>query len=328
MGSARRISILEHPRCQLGEAPVWCPDDGGALYWADIFGCTIHRLAMDGAHRAWATPTRVGALALHADGGLVAGLKNGIHLLDADADVGGGEPSGGAAGGATAAAALRLLVDPEAELPDNRYNDCAVDAAGRLWIGSLDDTGVPGNGALHRLDADGTATTMVSGVGLANGLGFSPDGTRLYFTDTSARAIHVYDHDPDTGRLGARRLFARDADGDGLPDGLAVDAEGHVWSAKFGGGTVVRYRPDGAIERVQELPVSNPTSVAFGGAALDRLYITTASIDLDDPDELRRGAGQLLVHDDPGAAGLPARRCELRPAPVAPSPQSGDLHAA
>jgi sugar lactone lactonase YvrE len=308
MARDRRITTLEHPRCQLGEAPVWCPDtDAGALYWADIFGCVVHRLAADGTHAQWETPARVGALALHADGGLVAGLGSGVHALDLDSG------------------ALVPLADPEAGLPDNRYNDCVVDATGRLWIGSLDDTGVAGNGALYRIEPDGSWTTAIRRVGQANGVGFSPDGARLYFTDTAARAIYVYDCDVETGALGAQRLFASDAGC--LPDGLAVDADGGVWSAKWGGGRVVRYRPDGEVDRVLELPVSNPTSVAFGGAGLDLLHITTASIDLEDPDELRRGAGQVLVHDDPGTAGLPARRCSLR-APAAPAPQSGDMHAA
>lgn len=302
MPVAHRITVVDHPRCQLGEAPVWCPDSG-ALQWADIFGCAVHRLAADGTLERWETGSRVGALALGDPGALVLGLKRGIERLD------------------LADGSFTPLADPEAGLPGNRYNDCAVDARGRLWIGSLDDSGVAGRGALHRIEADGSATAVLRGVGLANGVGFSPGGRRLYFTDTTASAIFVHDCDPDSGRLGPARLFARDDDC--APDGLAVDAEGGVWSAKWGGGRVVRYRPDGAVDRVVETPVSNPTSVAFGGPALDRLYITTASIDLADPDELRRGAGQLLALDDPGVAGLPARRCALTPSTT----QNGAPHA-
>jgi sugar lactone lactonase YvrE len=303
------LAPLEHPRCQLGEAPLWSAEEG-ALYFADIFGCTVHRLGGDGAHTAWPTGARVGALALHTPGRLIAGCKDGIRSLDT----------------ATGELPRLLADDPEAGRPDQRYNDCAVDLAGNLWIGTLDDTGATRRGALHRVAADGSWTTALQGVGLANGADFSPDGRRLYFTDTIARAIHVFDHDPASGRLGPARLFARDDDC--LPDGLAVDADGCVWSAKHGGGRVVRYRPDGSVDRTIALPVSNPTSVAFGGARLDRLFITTASIDLADPGEPARGAGQVFVHDDPGAAGLPARRCRL-PLPAAPSdPPAQETHAA
>lgn len=309
MVDVHRLAPLEHPRCQLAEAPLWDPGEG-ALYWADIFGCTVHRLAADGSHTAWPTGARVGALALHVPGRLVAGCKDGVRSLDT----------------ATGALPRLLADDPEAGHPDRRYNDCVVDADGNLWTGALDDTGATGRGALHRIAADGSWTTAMRGVGLANGADFSPDGRRLYFTDTVARTIHVFDHDPASGRLGPPRPFARDADC--LPDGLEVDADGCVWSAKHGGGKVVRYRPDGTVDRTIRLPVSNPTSVAFGGPDLDRLFITTASIDLADPGEPARGAGHVFVHADPGAAGLPARRCRL-PLPAAPpDPPAQEKHAA
>jgi len=305
MASRLELTPLQHPVCQLGEAPLWDAAER-ALYVADVFGCALHRLGDDGAVASWETPARPGALALREPDGLIVGLATGIHAFD---------PGDGA---------LRLLADPEAELPRNRYNDCTVDARGRLWIGSLDDTGVAGCGALYRGGPDGRATTMLRGVGLANGLGFSPDGRRLYFPDTTERAIFELEHDPDSGRLGERRLFASDRDC--LPDGLAVDAEGGVWSAKWGGGRVVRYRPDATVERTIELPVPHVTSLAFGGERLDRLYVTTASVEAD-ARALRAGAGQVFVHEDPGAVGLPARRCSLQPRVAVAAAEEGAAHA-
>jgi sugar lactone lactonase YvrE len=284
------LAVFNDRVCELGEAPLWCAD-ADALYWVDAFVGRIHRAGVAAAAAdEWPTPSCVAALALHSSGGIVAGLKSGIHVLD------------------VVTGALAFALDPEHDLPGNRYNDCTVDARGRLWIGSLDDTGVAGRGSLYRIAPDGAWTTMVAGVSLSNGLGFSPDQRRLYHTDTAAQAIFAYDWDLETGTLGPRALFA--ADDDCAPDGLAVDVEGGVWSAKWNGGRVVRYLPDGTVDRVIELPVANPTSVAFGGPGFDRLFITTASIE-SGPDDLRNGAGLVFVHEDPGTVGQPPRRCEL-----------------
>jgi sugar lactone lactonase YvrE len=285
--SMTSTTVLTHPRCRLGECPVWCPDTG-TLFWSDIFGCTVYVLDDEGALRRLEFETRVGALALGAPGELVLGLKTGIEVLD------------------LATGSRRPLASPEAHLPDNRFNDCAVDAAGCLWIGSLDDTGIPGRGSVYRVGPAGDVTTLATGVGLSNGIGFSPDGRLAYVTDTTARRIDVLPFDPQTGVVGARTVFA--TDDDGSPDGLTVDAEGCVWSAKWDGGCVVRYMPDGAVDRAVRLPVRCPTSVVFGGVDLDRLFVTTASVDSRSRGELRQGAGQVFVVDGLGVRGQAPRR--------------------
>ncbi len=134
----------------------------------------------------------------------------------------------------------------------------------------------------------------------------------MYHTDTTTRRIVAYDVDLETGKLGNRRVFAEDAPGTGFPDGLTVDAAGCVWSAKWDGWRLVRYAPDGSVDRVVDLPVQRPSSMAFGGPGLDRLYVTSASVHLS-TEELAAGplAGALLVLDEPGTVGLPEPRCTL-----------------
>jgi sugar lactone lactonase YvrE len=289
-------TIFAHPRCLLGECPVWCPDTR-TLFWSDIFGCTVYSLDDKGALRRRQFESRVGALALGVPGELVLGLKTGIEVLD------------------LATGSRRLVASPEAHLPNNRFNDCAVDAAGCLWIGSLDDTGVPGRGSVYRVGPAGDVTTLATGVGLSNGIGFSPDGHLAYVTDTTERRIDVLPYDPQTGVVGARTVFA--IDDAGYADGLTVDAEGGVWSAKWDGGLVVRYTPDGMIDHMVRLPVRHPTSVVFGGVDLDRLFVTTASVESDTPGELRQGAGQVFVVDGLGVKGQAPRRFVHDPPPAA-----------
>jgi sugar lactone lactonase YvrE len=165
--------------------------------------------------------------------------------------------------------------------PGMRLNDGSVDAEGRFWVGSMHaEKQQEPLGSLHRFDADGSAHKMDSGFTVSNGLGWSPDRRTFYFIDTFRRAIYAYDFTAATGAIGNRRVFARTVESDGYPDGLAVDAEGHVLVAFWGGWKVVRYDPDGKQEREIRFPVANPTACAFGGRDLDELYVTTARLGL------------------------------------------------
>jgi sugar lactone lactonase YvrE len=175
---------------------------------------------------------RVGVLALRSSGGLVMATKEGFAFW---------EPR---------TRALRLLVDPEAEKPSNRFNDGAVDCQGRFWAGTMRE--IP---------------EQCSG----------PEGSLYrYLTDTLVHAIYAYDFDPSSGRIENRRPFISTPDEAGFPDGLTVDSEGGIWSARWGGWKVTRYDPTGKVEREIHLPVAYPTSCAFGGEHLDALYITSA----------------------------------------------------
>ena len=166
--------------------------------------------------------------------------------------------------------------------------------------------GTPGAGSLYRLDPDLSVTTMLKGVTISNGLGWSPDGLTMYYIDTPTRGVDAFAFDPPTGEIADRRRIIDIPPDNGLPDGMTVDSEGGLWVALWGGDAVHRYLPDGTLERIVELPCRVVTSSAFGGALLDELFITTASLGLT-PDELEAqpGAGGLFSCR-PGLRGLPS----------------------
>jgi sugar lactone lactonase YvrE len=170
------------------------------------------------------------------------------------------------------------LADPEADRPEMRFNDGAVGPGGRFWAGTMNVNEDPEgtDGVLYRLDPDGSVQRMDDGFSLSNGLGWSPDRRTLYFTDTFRRAIYAYDYDPATGAVAGRRPWVEIPEGDGYPDGLTVDAEGGVWSARYGGWKVVRFDPQGRVDREVRLPVAHVTSCILGGPDLTDLYVTTA----------------------------------------------------
>ncbi|MGE4250254.1 MAG: SMP-30/gluconolactonase/LRE family protein [Parvibaculaceae bacterium] len=277
-----------------GEGPVW---DGKeqALYWVDIpQGLILRRSEADGAVTQWSVGTDIGAMALRADGGIVAGLRSGFAFFD------------------PGSATVKLIGDPEADRSDTRFNDGKCDPQGRFWCGTFHDLPDPKKrqpvAALYRLDADLTWHKMLDGVRGSNGIGWSPDGRTMYYTDTPTYRIDAFDFDPASGALGNRRVFAALPAGVGRPDGLTVDAEGFVWSAHFDGWRVTRYRPDGAIDRTIMLPVRHVTSCAFGGADLRTLYITSATEDLTDEELADQPLAGGLFAYHPGVGGLPMAR--------------------
>jgi len=271
-----------------GESPVWSAREG-ALYWVDIPVGRIHRWRpADGRHDQWRVPAVVGSLGLRAAGGLVLALKTGIHLFDLDS----GE--------------LTWLCHPEADLPGNRYNDGKVSPDGRFWIGSMDEA--PSKRAvasLYRIDADHRGARMDSGVIVSNGLAWSPDGRTLYHSDSRGAAIWRRAHDPATGAIGPRELFAAVAPEQGRPDGAAVDVEGCYWSCGISAGRLNRYTPDGILIEYVPLPVSHPTMPCFGGPDLRTLYVTSLREGLCDDDLARQPQAGGLFALQPGVVGLP-----------------------
>jgi len=175
---------------------------------------------------------------------------------------------------------ITRTANPESELPNNRFNDGKVDRAGRFWAGTMDDSCAGPVGSLYRWDPNGTVTRMATGFICSNGLGWSPDNRILYFTDSMIRTIWAYEFDLASGSLGARKVFAELAKDDGVPDGLTVDSEGFVWSAIWDGWRVIRYAPDGRIDREIRMPVQRPSSCMFGGDDLKTLFITSACVEL------------------------------------------------
>jgi len=252
-----RIDVLVDVKTALGEGPLWDVEEQ-RLYWIDSFDRRVFRCTVDGREiRAWDVPQKIGSMALRKSGGAVVSLARGFHFLDFQT----GE--------------VALIDDPEPDKPNNRLNDGKVDKAGRFVAGSMDTLEEGPNGALYSLGADLKVTKLDSGIIVSNGPCWSPDGGIFYFTDSWSGEIRAYDYDRKAGTLANRRTFCRRPDDGGACDGATVDAEGCLWSAHVYVGRVVRYRPDGSVERVIEMPVKKITSVMFGGPDLDILFVTS-----------------------------------------------------
>jgi sugar lactone lactonase YvrE len=285
------VRVALDAKAVLGEGPVWCPREA-ALYWVDSLAPAVKRFEpATGAAKTWPVPDLIGSFALRESGGLVVALRRGFYTLDLET-------------GATAP--VHLPEKPE----DTRFNDGKCDRAGRFWAGTMHYQGMPREpkGALYRMDIDRRVTRMERGIRTANGLGWSPDDRRMYYTDTRTNRIDVFDFDIATGAIANRRPFVHVPHDSGLPDGLTVDSEGYVWSAKWDGARVVRYAPDGRIDRVVAMPVPRPTSVSFGGPDLATLFVTSAREGLDAAALARAPHSGAVFAFEPGVQGLPEPR--------------------
>jgi len=271
---------------------VWWPERE-TLSWVDIWGRRLYTWhERDGLVGAACLPELPGGLAL-TDAGLLVAHAGGIQIKD---DEGG----------------WWLLAHPGEHGPGGRYNDVALDPRGRIWVGSIESAAGAADGSIYGIDTDGRCSVLLTGLAVPNGIDFSPDGTSMYVTITERGEILRFDYDVETGTASAPEVFATDVDC--APDGLVVDADGTVWSAKWDGAAVVAYEPTGAVAARIELPVRNITSLTFGGAGLSTLYVTTAA---DEPGALPSAeaalAGRVLALPGLGVTGQPTR-----PVPVAP----------
>lgn len=243
---------------RLGEGPIWSIEEQ-ALYWVDIVAPAVHRFRpSDNAHDHWPMPEHVGSLSVRSAGGLVIALKSGFGLFD---------PSSGA---------VEMINDAESDKLDNRFNDGRCDRQGRFFAGSLTYSEDAPAGRLWRLDADHKATPVLNGITVSNGLCWSPDGATMYFVDTPTRKIMAYDYDQEAGLPTNPRVLVKTDSDRGWPDGSITDSEGCIWNAEWDGARVVRYTPDGKIDRIVSVPARRATCAAFGGPDLKTLYITSA----------------------------------------------------
>ena len=271
----------------LGESPIWCPRTG-RLFWVDSRAPALHRLEPAGGRvTSVRLPALIGSIGLREEAGLIAAFQDGLFLLDPDT----GERS--------------LLTNPEADRPENRFNDGRVDRQGRFWAGTMNDRRRDPTGALYRLDPDRRVTRIRGEVIVPNSLAWSPDSRVMYFADTYRYRIWSYDFAAEAGLPSGERIFADTSGGPGRPDGSAVDEAGCLWNAEYAGARLVRYTPAGAVDRVVPLPVSNPTCCAFGGPGLETLFVTSARQRLS-PEQLER---------EPLAGGLFALRVGVRGLP-------------
>lgn len=277
--------IASSPAClwqvgaTLGEGVLW--DAASAQVWfVDIKGRRVHRCDADGANqRSWDAPGQVSFIVRAVDGGMVCSLDDGLYRFH--------EETG----------AFAPLLAVEAEVPGNRFNDGHVDADGALWFGSMDDAEEQPTGALYRFDGS-KAERHDDGYIITNGPALSPDGRTLYHTDTLEKRTYAFDRAAD-GSLSNKRLFVELQDG-GYPDGMAVDAEGCVWIATFGGWRIDRFDAQGRKVGEVRFPCANVTKLAFGGADLRTVYATTA----------RKGLSNEELSAQPLAGGLFSFRVE------------------
>ncbi len=282
--------ICEERDC-VGESPVWSPAEQ-ALYWVDIEGRKIRRCQPGAVAQSWTLPERVGCIALSADGRVIAAMESGIAAVTL---------------GESGSVQLDWLARIDHPAANMRFNDGRCDAAGRLWVGTMvmDMSLASPQGGLYCLDERGLTGPYVSELITPNGLGFSPDHKTIYLSDShpQVQQIWAFDFDLETGTLSNRRLFADITALPGRPDGAAVDAAGNYWICGNDAGQVHCFSPEGKLQRSLAVPFPKPSMCAFGGARLDRLFVTSIppADPVQDPSQL---SGRLSALD-PEAVGLP-----------------------
>lgn len=266
-------------RCELGEGPIWHPDEE-RLYWVNIEAGRVHRYdPSNETHEHVFETDVVSGLTVQQDGSLLLFMDRGRvgRLVDGELTT------------------VRTVLDQDVH---SRFNDVIANPAGRVFCGTMPTESR--GGRLYRLDRDGSTAMIEEGVGIPNGMGFTRDRTQFYFTETQADIIYQYAYDGATGGLSTRERFIQTPETAGLPDGLTVDAEGYLWSARWQGGCVIRYDQTGTEVGWVDIPATKVTSVAFGGPAYEHLYITTAG----GADRPITGVGAgALFRFDPGVNG-------------------------
>jgi sugar lactone lactonase YvrE len=287
------IQRLGTLRCKVGEGPIWDVAEQ-CLYFVDLLDSAVLRYdAASGEFNRWSVSSLIGSLAVRQTGGLLVALQDGLHTLD------------------LVSGELSKYCDPKQGDSLTQFNDGKVDRLGRFLVGtqpqSLSDNRLLG--VLFRVSDGGAFKKLDSDFGITNGPCWSPDDRTFYFADSLAKTIYAYDYDLQTGELSNRRQFADTSEYPGIPDGATVDTDGNLWVAMCGAGVVVCYASDGRVLKTIEMPVAWVTSVAFGGAGLDRLFVTSIDgaqlgIECSDADE----GGSLYVVDGLGCRGLPEPR--------------------
>ncbi len=262
--------LMADYRCETGEGPLWHPMER-QVYWSDIPRGRIFRLnPFSRRHEQIYEGRIVGGYTIQSDGSLLLFMDRGSVAVWRDGK-------------------LKYLVNEMEGETDNRFNDVAADPAGRVFCGTMPtDTR---SATLYRMDTDGSITTVLEGVGLSNGIGFSPDQKQMYYTDSLARKIYIFDYDIDSGDITNQCVFVETPDDGSIPDGMTVDAEGYVWGARWDGSSLYRYNPDGEQVAQIQFPAKKVSSVIFGGVDLTDMYVTTA------------GGGN-KAEEGPGAGGL------------------------
>lgn len=284
-----KIECVVDAHNKLGEVPVWDVGEQ-ALYWVDIEGKLLQRYTpATKAVDRWTMPERIACLAVREKGGLIIALASGIAFFD------------------TRTSAIEWIARPDAN-PRNRFNEGKCDRLGRFWAGTMDDKLTDHTASLFRVDPDLSIHKVLGDIGISNCFIWSLNNDQFYFADSLDKKVYRFKYDHARGTISDRELFVDVGAGKPSPDGGTIDKEGYIWVTHWDGWKVVRYAPDGRVDRVVDLPIQKPTSVMFGGPDLKTLYLTSAVWDLT-PEQLREQpqAGGLFALDV-GIGGIPEAR--------------------
>ena len=265
----------------IGECPIWHPFDK-KLYWIDIPEGIIFRYDPEtGNHEEFYSGEVIGGFTIQEDGSLLLFLERGAVKILKD-----GETS--------------TVIDEIYEELDTRFNDVIADPEGRVFCGTI--PAKDNKARLYRLDTDGSITKILDGIGISNGMGFTPDRKQMYFTDSPGGKIYLFDYDLETGKIKNQRMFVTVPESEGVPDGMTVDKEGCIWSARWDGGCLIRYKPDGKEDLRIQFPAKKISSVTFGGKDYRDIYVTTAGGDKREEEGPYAGA---LFHLNLDIQGVP-----------------------
>ena len=270
-------------RAILGEGPCWSVRDQ-SLLWADINAPHLFQWSANSGKQCQTLSENICSIVPRASGGYIGAGYNGLLGLDA-------------------AFNIARLGNPEPGLPGNRFNDGKVDRAGRFWAGTMAHAENANSGTLYRIDADLSCTAIDTGYRVTNGPAFSVDGRILYHTDSALQRIYSFALDAH-GTATDRALFLQFKPEDGYPDGMTVDAENCLWVAFWDGWCIRRFSPEGTLLAQIPVPVQRPTSVAFGGAGMDRMFITSAARDLTEAEIIGQPNAGGLFSFEPGVRGV------------------------
>ncbi|HZT44189.1 MAG TPA: SMP-30/gluconolactonase/LRE family protein [Chthonomonadaceae bacterium] len=272
--------------CVVGENPLWHPGEQ-RLYWTDIdTGRLFWYEPASGKHQALDMGRKVGGFTIQADGALLLFMDRGTVQIWRNGQG-------------------RTIVEEIPEERESRFNDVIADPAGRVFCGTMSTE--TQRGSLYRLDTDGAITRVLEDIACSNGMGFRRDGRTMYYTDSERYTIYAFDYDAKTGALSNRRIFAQNPESEGLPDGMTVDVEGCIWSARWDGSCLVRYTPEGTEILRVAFPVKKVSSVVFGGPDYTDIYVTTAGGDKKETDGAEAGALYRLRMGIRGVPEFPSR---------------------